>query len=164
MRRRDPLITEVADAMLSDAFRDAICFDELLGRICVCGELPWEEGKQGIMRPWAPTDDSAGYAYPQEAFDCGIERDFQHALTIAASKRQVNPIINLLDALPEWDGTRRVGTLMQTFLGAASDDYMSEVERLLMGAALARAFDPGCKFDYMPVLIGHQGIGKSTFI
>lgn len=164
MRRRDPLIAEVADAMLNDSFGEAICYDELLGRICVCGRLPWENGETGAMRPWASTDDSAGYAYAQEAFDCGSERDFQHALTIVASKRQVNPIIDMLDALPEWDGIRRVGSLMQTFLGAASDDYTSEVERLLMGAALARTFDSGCKFDYMPVLIGYQGIGKSTFI
>ncbi len=164
MRRRDPLITEVADAMLNGALGDAICYDELLGRICVYGQLPWEDSKQSAMRPWASTDDSAGYAYAQEVFDCGSERDFQHALTIAASKRQVNPIINLMEALPEWDGIKRVGNLMQTFLGAANDDYTTEVERLLMGAALARTFDPGCKFDYMPVLIGHQGIGKSTFI
>ncbi len=53
---------------------------------------------------------------------------------------------------------------MQMFLGAASDDYTSEVERLLMGAALARTFDQDCTFDYMPVLIEHQGIGKFTLI
>ncbi len=53
---------------------------------------------------------------------------------------------------------------MQMFLGAASDDHTSEVERLLMGAALARTFDQGCTFDYMPVLIEHQGIGKFTLI
>lgn len=40
---------------------------------------------------------------------------------------------------------------MTAFLGAEDDDYTREVERLLMGAALARTFDPGCKFDYMPV-------------
>lgn len=29
---------------------------------------------------------------------------------------------------------------------------------------IARTFEPGCKFDYMPVFIGNQGIGKSTFV
>ena len=29
---------------------------------------------------------------------------------------------------------------------------------------IARTFEPGCKFDYMPVFIGDQGIGKSTFV
>lgn len=164
MRRRDPLITEIAEAMLGDALGNAICYDELAGRICVRGALPWEDGGKDAHRPWSSMDDSCGYAYAQEAFGCTSERDFQHALSIVADKRRVNPVASLLDGLPEWDGEHRVGSLMAAFLGAEDDDYTREVERLLMGAALARTFDPGCKFDYMPVLIGSQGIGKSTFV
>lgn len=164
MRRRDPLISEVAHSILEDALGDAICFDELLGRICVCGKLPWEDDASGLSRPWTAVDDSNGYAYAQEAFECASERDFQHALAIAADKRRVNPVIDMLDSLPDWDGVPRIGSFLTAFLGAEDDAYTREVERLLMSAALARTFDPGCKFDYMPVLIGNQGIGKSTFI
>lgn len=164
MRRRDPLIAEIAEAMLGDALGNAICYDELAGRICVRGTLPWEDGGKDACRPWSPMDDSCGYAYAQGTFGGTSERDFQHALSIVADKRRLNPVSSLLDSLPEWDGENRVGSLMAAFLGAANDDYTREVERLLMGAALARTFDPGCKFDYMPVLIGSQGIGKSTFV
>lgn len=164
MRRHDPLISEVAQSILEDALGEAICFDELLGRICVCGRLPWEDGAHVAARPWTAVDDSNGYAYAQEAFECASERDFQHALAIAADKRRLNPVIDALDGLPEWDGVPRIGSFLVAFLGAADDAYTREVERLLMSAALARTFDPGCKFDYMPVLIGNQGIGKSTFI
>lgn len=164
MRRRDPLISEVAQSILEDELGDAICYDELLGRICVCGRLPWKDGAFRSPRPWVAVDDSCGYAYAQEAFECASERDFQHALAIAADKRRTNPVIDALDALPAWDGTSRIGTLLSAFLGAEDDAYTREVERLLMSAALARTFEPGCKFDYMPVLIGNQGIGKSTFI
>ena len=150
--------------MLDDALGEAICYDELAGRICVDSALPWEDGGKDARRPWSSMDDSCGYAYAQEAFGCSSERDFQHALSIVADKRRVNPVAVLLDSLPEWDGTNRLGSLMTAFLGAEDDDYTREVERLLMGAALARTFDPGCKFDYMPVLIGSQGIGKSTFV
>lgn len=150
--------------MLGDALGAAICYDELAGRICVRGTLPWEDGGKDTRRPWSPMDDSCGYAYAQEAFGCTSERDFQHALSIVADKRRANPVASLLNSLPEWDGEHRVGGLMAAFLGAEDDDYTSEVERLLMGAALARTFDPGCKFDYMPVLIGSQGIGKATFV
>lgn len=164
MRRRDPLITEIASAIIDDALGSAICFDELLGRICVCGTLPWECEAYSGTRPWVAVDDSCGYAYAQERFDCSSERDFQHALSIVAERQRVNPIIKMLENLPAWDGVSRVGNLMTTFLGAVDDEYTREVERLFMGAALARTFEPGCKFDYMPVLIGRQGIGKSTFI
>lgn len=150
--------------MLGDDLGRAICYDELAGRICIRGTLPWEDGGKDAHRPWSSMDDSCGYAYAQEAFGCTSERDFQQALSIVADKRRVNPVAALLDSLPEWDGVHRVGSLMAAFLGAEDDDYTREVERLLMGAALARTFDPGCKFDYMPVLIGSQGIGKSTFV
>lgn len=150
--------------MLGDALGAAICYDELAGRICVRGTLPWEDGGKDTRRPWSPMDDSCGYAYAQEAFGCTSERDFQHALSIVADKRRANPVASLLNSLPEWDGEHRAGGPMAAFLGAEDDDYASEVERLLMGAALARTFDPGCKFDYMPVLIGSQGIGKATFV
>ena len=33
-----------------------------------------------------------------------------------------------------------------------------------MLGAINRAYYPGCKFDYMPVLVGEQGVGKSTFL
>lgn len=164
MRRRDPLIIEVADAMARDALGEAICFDELSGRICVCERLPWEDGTISASRPWTAVDDSNGYAYAQETFECASERDFQHALAIAADKRRLNPVIDMLDGLPEWDGLPRIGSFLTSFLGAEDNDYTREVERLILNAALARTFDPGCKFDYMPVLIGNQGIGKSTFI
>lgn len=101
MRRRDPLITEIADAMLSDALGEAICYDELAGRICVSGTLPWEEIARGTYRPWSSVDDSCGYAYAQEAFECSSERDSQHALSIVADKRRMNPVVSLLDSLPK---------------------------------------------------------------
>lgn len=164
MRRHDPLISEIVQAMLDDELGEAICFDELAGRICVHSALPWEDVAKGAYRPWSSVDDSCGYAYAQEAFGCSSERDFQHALSIAADKRRMSPVEALLDNLPKWDGISCVGSLMTAFLGAEDDDYTREVERLLMGAALARMFDAGCKFDYMPVLIGSQGIGKSTFV
>ncbi len=150
--------------MLEDALGKAICYDELAGRICVHSTLPWEDSAKDVHRPWSSMDDSCGYAYAQEAFGCSSERDFQHALSIVADKRRMNPVASMLDSLLDWDDEHRVGNLMTTFLGAVDDDCTHEVERLLMGAAIARTFDAGCKFDYMPALIGSQGIGKSTFV
>jgi predicted P-loop ATPase len=36
--------------------------------------------------------------------------------------------------------------------------------KLFMRGAIARVVDPGCQFDEMIVLVGGQGIGKSTFL
>ena len=43
--------------------------------------------------------------------------------------------------------------------------YSREVSRLIFAGGIHRAFEPGCKFDDMAVLIGRrQGEGKSTFV
>lgn len=43
------------------------------------------------------------------------------------------------------------------------NDYSAHSMELLMLAAISRAFNPGTKFDYVLILSGKQGIGKSTF-
>ena len=55
-------------------------------------------------------------------------------------------------------------TLLIDYLGAADNAYTRAVSRKVLCAAYRRIKEPGIKFDYMPVLNGAQGIGKSTFI
>ena len=50
------------------------------------------------------------------------------------------------------------------YLGAEDNAYSHAVIRKLLCAAVARAVKGGVKFDYMPILTGPQGIGKSTFL
>ncbi len=59
---------------------------------------------------------------------------------------------------------RATGTLFSKYLGCDLDEYNYEAERLTMRQIVARALYPGCKADVMPVLVGAQGIGKSTFV
>lgn len=87
----------------------------------------------------------------------------QHALNIAFERNRFNPVIDMFDNLPDWDGTERAGHLLHWFLGAEDDAYTQEVERLMFAGIIMRTYNPGTKFDYMPVIIGEQGCGKSTF-
>jgi predicted P-loop ATPase len=48
--------------------------------------------------------------------------------------------------------------------GRGADPYTTHVGRKALVGAVARALDPGCKNDTMPVLEGEQGTGKSTAI
>ncbi|SPF47576.1 Virulence-associated protein E (fragment) [Candidatus Desulfosporosinus infrequens] len=54
--------------------------------------------------------------------------------------------------------------LLIDYLGAADIDYVRSVTRKVFTAAVARVFEPGVKFDWMLVLNGPGGIGKSTLI
>lgn len=55
-----------------------------------------------------------------------------------------------------------VGRLATTYLGTEDPLYDRMLQVMVLGA-VARRFEPGCKFDYVVVLKGKQGIRKSTF-
>ena len=62
-----------------------------------------------------------------------------------------------------WDGIPRYDTLAGEVFKLPNNPYVSEVLRLLICGMVARAMDPGCKFDYCIILRGPQGIGKTLF-
>lgn len=62
-----------------------------------------------------------------------------------------------------WDGTPRLDTMLIDWFGAEDNTYVREAARKWMLGAIKRIFQPGCKFDFMLMLTGGTGIGKSTF-
>lgn len=80
---------------------------------------------------------------------------------LAAGDNTFNPVLDRINA-QEWDGENRVETFFIDFLGAADTPYIRQATRKWLTGAIARALHPGVKFELMPVLIGGQGIGKST--
>lgn len=79
-----------------------------------------------------------------------------------ASKNTFHPVRDYLESL-EWDGVPRLDNWMETYLGAKGHpDYIKAVSRKFLVAAVARVYQPGIKFDHMPILEGIQGVGKST--
>ena len=42
--------------------------------------------------------------------------------------------------------------------------YQREVARMIFYGGINRLYRPGCKFDYMPILVGRQGCGKSSIV
>lgn len=85
------------------------------------------------------------------------------AISNVCSFNRYNPVREWLESL-EWDGKERAGTLLAEFMKADYNEYTAEVMKLFMRGAIARVVEPGCKFDMMLVLVGDQGIGKSSFI
>ncbi|MEG2869955.1 MAG: virulence-associated E family protein, partial [Clostridium sp.] len=82
---------------------------------------------------------------------------------IVSSQNEINDVKRYLNGL-NWDGVKRVDTLLSDYLGAEDSLYTRAVIRKSLCAAVARAVAGGVKFDYMPIFTGPQGIGKSTFL
>lgn len=123
-------------------------------------DLPWDKGSE--PRP-VRDDDYVGLArYGDVHYRMGNKAKWTDALNYVARRNERNLVAEWLDSL-EWDGVPRIGTMFSVFLGAEMNDYTMAVSRLLMLGGAARAYSPGCKFDYVPVLEGRQGLGKSVF-
>ena len=152
---------------------EAIMYDrELFGRIrfneiayapFVYGNLPWKHNKG--WREWSNADDSNLRSYIEKNYGLKSSDKIMDALTNVCSKYPVNPIKAMLETCHDnWDGNKHVENLLPMMLGAEKNEYTTAVMRLVMMGAVARVYRPGCKFDYMMVLVSDQGIGKSTFL
>ncbi|CAB4164573.1 COG5545 Predicted P-loop ATPase and inactivated derivatives [uncultured Caudovirales phage] len=79
-------------------------------------------------------------------------------------RNEWHPVKDYLEELPEWDGKERLKLFFPEYCGAEHNAYTEEIGVKIFTALVARVYNPGCKFDYLPILIGGEGIGKSTLL
>ena len=89
---------------------------------------------------------------------------FRRALHAVAYEREVDAFLVWLESLPPWDGVKRLDGLLTRYFETDSPEvFLKWAAWGTIGGAIARGYEPGKKQDEAPVLIGGQGIGKSTF-
>lgn len=137
-----------------------IVFNQLADNLEIRGDVPWVHP----AKYWRDADDAQLICYVDDHYGTFSQRNYDIAMAKVVDDRSYHPIRQYLEALPPWDGVKRVDTLFIDYLGAEDNDYIRAVCRKTLCAAYIRVYNPGIKFDYMPVLNGAQGIGKSTFI
>ena len=146
--------------MQNDPYMKNIVFNQLADGMEIKGEVPWSHpGKF-----WRDADDAQLICYVDDNYGTFSARNYDIAVAKAVDDRSYHPIREYFTALPPWDGVARVDTLLIDYLGASDNAYTRAVSRKVLCAAYRRIKEPGIKFDYMSVLNGAQGIGKSTFI
>ena len=154
-------IDNVLIILSSDAeLNSPIVYDEFSGKTIAAKPLPWNPE---APREWTDTDSAGLYHYIETKYAITNRRSCDDAIVVAAQKAKFNPVADYLNSL-DWDGTPRVATILTDYLGAEDTKYSRTVATKLLTAAVARAYEGGNKFDYMPILVGEQGIGKSTFL
>lgn len=94
-------------------------------------------------------------------FDPGKEHVRDAVLELCALG-SFDPLRDHLHGLPTWDGVPRLDSWLVRYLGADDSPYLRAAGATWLVAAMARAFEPGTKFDHMLVLVGAQGRGKSS--
>lgn len=141
--------------------KDKLAFDEFATRGLALGVLPWDQ-RTG-RRQWTDIDDAGLRHYLERVYGIAGKDKVYDAAALAAHKHTINDVKDYLTSL-EWDGTPRLDTLLIDYLGAEDNVYTRAVMRKSLCAAVARAMTPGVKYDYMPIISGPQGIGKSTLL
>lgn len=119
--------------------------------------LPWDQIKPG----WGDADQAALTGYIDRVYHIYSPAKLKSALLAVACERSFHPVKEYLEALPEWDGVKRVEELPIKYLGAEDCSYTKAIMRKTLVAAVARVYEPGIKFDAVLILAGPQGCGKS---
>lgn len=115
-------------------------------------------------RCWTGADVAHIQSYLQRVWTRQAKRqETEDAMLALATVKRFHPVRDWLDSLV-WDGTDRLDGWLSDAFGAPLDRYHAAVGARFLIAAVRRVRQPGCKFDYMPILEGGQGIGKSKTI
>ena len=161
----DKTIRNVETALEYDPqLQGRIRFDDFAEYIIGVGPLPWSGRAKirGLFR-WRDEDFAGIRDYLEGVLGFRSRDVIDDGLALASRRHAFNPVTDYLDGL-KWDGKPRLDTLLIDYLGAEDCKYTRTVTRLAFTAAVARAKQPGVKFDTMTVIRGPQGIGKSTLL
>ncbi len=142
-------------------FSGKIKFDEFSRQEYLMGEIPWES--EACNRAWGSHDDAALYSIIQTDYGMKNRNDYFDAIKNVSMRNKFHPVRDILDSL-EFDGKEHIRSLLPDYLGVEDTEYSYQVMRLWMLGAVARVYEPGCKFDYTMIFTGPQGLGKSTFL
>ena len=173
------LITEGKDSHFKNCMTNLLLIlnnDPALKGLGVKNELTGFPEKTGqLPKPWWKTfnpKDISFYdsdvaileSYLEEKWGLfSSSQNVAKALDAYHDQHSYHPVRQYLESL-EWDGVPRIETLLCDYFGAEDNEYVRTVTRKFLCGAILRVFEPGKKFDYMLVLVGAAGAGKSTFI
>lgn len=133
-------------------------YNEFTGAVEKLHTTPW-----GTLRgEWDSEDTSLFSVYIDKHFQFISRKEFiESAVLEVARRRKFNPVKERIESV-DWDGVPRVKHFFHKLLGCENSIYTREVSQMFLTGLIGRVYKPGIKFDNVPVLIGPQGIGKST--
>lgn len=153
---------------------DVIAFNEFSNSVVKLKPTPWGTS----AGPWLEQDElEMGLWLTRVHFLPSMPRTtLEEAVLMVAQRHTYHPVRNKLDALRgKWDKQRRLRNWLKRFcvgeavpagMDAAEverrDKYLERVGTWMVMAMVARALQPGCKFDNMVIFEGAQGLGKSS--
>ncbi|WP_320949441.1 virulence-associated E family protein [Fusobacterium sp.] len=137
--------------------------DIFSSRILVRDGVPWDKKFETPDRIWNDTDDAGLRWYLESFYGITSTNKIMDGVSLIAEENAENKVATRLQST-QWDGEKRIETLFIDYLGCEDNIYTREISEKSLVAAVRRAIYGGIKWDNMPILIGPQGVGKSTFL
>lgn len=160
MGKNKPTLKNVIHAIEMFSGKDSVGLNEFSNRATFLKDTPYG-GRKGMEL----TDDHNVNVKVWCSNAFGFEPSTTLVMEAHISLLQRNrfhPVKEYLTRI-KWDGLPRLPYWLECGLGASGDDaYLEAVGVKVLVAAVKRIFEPGCKFDYVMILEGKQGRGKST--
>lgn len=165
--QNDPRIKGVVE--LNEFIQEPVTRKPIAAKMQIIPKVPIADGINGDL--WTDRHDNCIRALIEAPHGKGkpgygmkvTDRDLKSAIDLSAAKLAFHPVRDYLQKLV-WDGKPRIDRLFVDYLGAKNTPYTRGIARLMFLGAVTRVFEPGHKFDYVVILEGIQGRGKSTFI
>lgn len=139
-------------------------WNEFTGRLDIIGNVPWEDERINMFREVNDLEVDKIRLYLAHKFKMNKEYSsptMWSAIQVVAANNSHHPVRKHIKSL-EWDGVPRLNSWLVDYCGAEDNELTRQIGRKFLMAMIARVFDPGIKWDFVLVLEGAQGIGKST--
>lgn len=151
------------------ALQGVVAYNELTNSVHCRKAWPWPHAKAGDIRG-ADALLLGKYLTDTYGLPSISKSALEEAIQTVAHTERFHPIREWLLDL-QWDGKPRLNKWLVYALGESPQtlkpamlEYLSLVGRYWLLGMVNRVMEPGCKFDYCPVLEGTGGLRKSTLV
>lgn len=161
--------TVIAALQNDEALRGVVAYNELTNTVQNRRAWPWPHSTPGEIKG---VDGLLLGNYLSETYKLPAlsKASLEEAIQTVAYADRFHPIREWLVGL-KWDGTPRIDKWLVHTLGECPEslnpkllEYLQLVGRYWLLGMVNRVMEPGCKFDYCPVLEGAGGLRKSTLV
>ena len=128
--------------------------------------LTWRRFSPGdkIARPWTDSDATRLGIHCSDVYGIDFSEPIINSVArLVAEGRAFNPLQEHLRALVRVAGVS-IDTWLIRYCGCADTPYVRMAGRLWLLQLVTRALSPGCQAHLVLMLLGSQGLGKSTIL
>jgi predicted P-loop ATPase len=145
-----------------------LAYNDLTNALCTVRPWPWRD-EPGLV---ADNDDLRLGEWLSRTYKlkAASRAALDEAIQTVADGSRFHPIRDWLKSIKH-DGRPRLKKWLLHALGMdlakvgpRRQEYLGLMGQYMLMGLVARVMQPGCKFDYSPVLEGKTGMGKSTFV